>query len=201
MGVWVRVCGGSSGHVACQSSVVFVAFRHCLINNLFAISLAVSLLWVMKFRVALLTFVLNAHHHLIIKFCFFLRYLKFVQDTVYDNLQQAMLGGVPGTFHLVKSFLKIKLPPVLQGLEVCLYNYVWMTFATTPNLQQAMLGGVPGTFHLVKSFLKIKLPPVLQGLEVCLYNYAWMSFMPLLPHVCLISLLSTPYLISCHRCS
>ncbi|CAH3176978.1 unnamed protein product [Porites lobata] len=45
------------------------------------------------------------------------RYLKFVQDTVYDNLQQAMLGGVPGTFHLVKSFLKIKLPPVLQGLE------------------------------------------------------------------------------------
>ena len=201
MGVWVRVCGGSSGHVACQSSVVFVAFHHCLINNLFAISLAVSLLWVMKFRVALLTFVLNTHHHLIIKFCFFLRYLKFVQDTVYDNLQQAMLGGVPGTFHLVKSFLKIKLPPVLQGLEVCLYNYVWMTFATTPNLQQAMLGGVPGTFHLVKSFLKIKLPPVLQGLEVCLYNYARMSFMPLLPHVCLISLLSTPYLISCHRCS
>ena len=51
---------------------------------------------------------------------------------MYDNLQQAMLGGVPGTFHLVKSFLKIKLPPVLQGLEVCLYNYVRMTFATTP---------------------------------------------------------------------
>ena len=137
-----------SSHVACQSSVVFVAFRHCLINNLFAISLAVSLLWVMK----LLTFVLNTHHHLIIKFWFFLRYLKFVQDTVYDNLQQAMLGGVPGTFHLVKSFLKIKLPPVLQGLEVCLYNY------------------------------------------------ARMSFMPLLPHVCLTSLLSTPYLISCHKC-
>lgn len=46
------------------------------------------------------------------------RYIKFVQDTVYDNLHQAKLGGVPGTFHLVKSFLKIKLPPVVQGLEV-----------------------------------------------------------------------------------
>lgn len=45
------------------------------------------------------------------------RYLKFVQDTVYDNLHEAKLGGVPGTFHLVKSYLKIKLPPVVQGLE------------------------------------------------------------------------------------
>ena len=30
LGVWVRVCGGSSGHMAFQSSVVFVAFHHCL---------------------------------------------------------------------------------------------------------------------------------------------------------------------------
>ena len=50
--------------------------------------------------------------------CLF-RYLKFVQDTVYDNLHEAKLGGVPGTFHLVKSYLKIKLPPMVQGLEVC----------------------------------------------------------------------------------
>jgi len=49
---------------------------------------------------------------------FLLRYLKFVQDTVYGNLQEARLGGVPGTFHLVKSYLKIKLPPFVQGLEV-----------------------------------------------------------------------------------
>lgn len=49
---------------------------------------------------------------------FSFRYKKFVQDTVYDNLHQAKLGGVPGTFHLVKSFLKIKLPTVVQGLEV-----------------------------------------------------------------------------------
>ena len=46
------------------------------------------------------------------------RYLKFVQDTVYDNLHEAKLGGVPGTFNLVKSYLKIKLPPVVQGLDV-----------------------------------------------------------------------------------
>ena len=49
------------------------------------------------------------------------RYLKFVKDTVYGNLQQAQLGGVPGAFHLVKSFLKIKLPPAIPGLEVCDY--------------------------------------------------------------------------------
>ena len=30
VGVWVRVCEGSLCHVASQSSVVFVAFRHCL---------------------------------------------------------------------------------------------------------------------------------------------------------------------------
>ena len=28
--VWVHMCGESSGHMAFQSSVVFVAFRHCL---------------------------------------------------------------------------------------------------------------------------------------------------------------------------
>ena len=56
-------------------------------------------------------------------FCIF-RYKKFVQDTVYDNLHQAKLGGVPGTFHLVKSFLKIKLPTVVQGLEVHFYYLI-----------------------------------------------------------------------------
>lgn len=50
------------------------------------------------------------------------RYLKFVQDTVYDNLHEAKLGGVPGTFNLVKSYVKIKLPPVVQGLDVRLTN-------------------------------------------------------------------------------
>ena len=60
-------------------------------------------------------------------FFFSPRYLKFVQDTVYDNLHEAQLGGVPGTFNLVKSYLKITLPPGVQGLEVrlttCVINH------------------------------------------------------------------------------
>ena len=44
-------------------------------------------------------------------------YLKYVQDTVYSNLQQAQLGGIPGTFNLIKSFLNIKLDPNTPGLE------------------------------------------------------------------------------------
>ena len=29
---------------------------------------------------------------------------------MYSNLQQAQLGGLPGTYHLVKSFLNVKIP-------------------------------------------------------------------------------------------
>lgn len=36
------------------------------------------------------------------------RYQKFIERIVYSNLQQAQLGGVPGVFFLVKSFLKIR---------------------------------------------------------------------------------------------
>ncbi|XP_046843260.1 nuclear pore complex protein Nup93-like [Xenia sp. Carnegie-2017] len=36
------------------------------------------------------------------------RYQKYIERTVYNNLQQAQLGGVPGVFFLVKSFLKIR---------------------------------------------------------------------------------------------
>ena len=42
-------------------------------------------------------------------FTFFSSYLKHIQTTVYSNLQQAQLGGVPGTFHLVASYLNVKL--------------------------------------------------------------------------------------------
>lgn len=51
-----------------------------------------------------------------------------MQDTVYDNLHEAKLGGVPGTFHLVKSYLKIKLPPVVQGLEV--HVCIWVGYSS-----------------------------------------------------------------------
>ena len=36
------------------------------------------------------------------------RYQKYIERIVYSNLQQAELGGVPGVFFLVKSFLKIR---------------------------------------------------------------------------------------------
>lgn len=36
---------------------------------------------------------------------------------IYGNLQQAQLGGVPGTYHLVRSFLNIKLPGMMGAME------------------------------------------------------------------------------------
>ncbi|CAB3987731.1 nuclear pore complex Nup93-like, partial [Paramuricea clavata] len=36
------------------------------------------------------------------------RYQKYIERIVYSNLQQAQLGGVPGVFFLVKSFLKLR---------------------------------------------------------------------------------------------
>ncbi len=43
---------------------------------------------------------------------------KFIGNTVYGNLQQAERGGKPGTFHLVRGFLNVKLPSPPPGLEV-----------------------------------------------------------------------------------
>lgn len=42
---------------------------------------------------------------------------KFVRTTVFSNLQQANLGGIPGTFHMIRSFLNVKLAPNNPGLE------------------------------------------------------------------------------------
>ena len=44
-------------------------------------------------------------------------FLKFVKNTVFTNLQKAELGGVPGTFHLIRSFLNVKISPHTPGLE------------------------------------------------------------------------------------
>ncbi|XP_069757463.1 nuclear pore complex protein Nup93 isoform X4 [Narcine bancroftii] len=44
-------------------------------------------------------------------------YKNYVMATVYGNLQQAQLGGVPGTYQLVRSFLNIKLSAPLPGLQ------------------------------------------------------------------------------------
>ncbi|CAH1270686.1 NUP93 [Branchiostoma lanceolatum] len=45
------------------------------------------------------------------------RYVQFITTTIYDNLQQAQLGGIPGTYNTVRSFLNIRLPAVMAGLE------------------------------------------------------------------------------------
>eukprot|EP00061_Rhincodon_typus_P017856 g46749.t1 len=50
-------------------------------------------------------------------------YKNYVMATVYGNLHQAQLGGVPGTYQLVRSFLNIKLPAPLQGLQVCILKW------------------------------------------------------------------------------
>ncbi|XP_043937349.1 nuclear pore complex protein Nup93 isoform X2 [Protopterus annectens] len=44
-------------------------------------------------------------------------YKNFAMVTVFGNLQQAQLGGVPGTYQLVRSFLNIKLPTPAHGLQ------------------------------------------------------------------------------------
>ncbi|XP_069496428.1 nuclear pore complex protein Nup93 isoform X1 [Ambystoma mexicanum] len=44
-------------------------------------------------------------------------YKNYTLVTVFGNLHQAQLGGVPGTYQLVRSFLNIKLPAPLAGLQ------------------------------------------------------------------------------------
>ena len=43
--------------------------------------------------------------------------LPLCRNVVYSNLSSAQLGGVPGTFHLVRSFLNIKMPSGGAGLD------------------------------------------------------------------------------------
>uniref|UniRef100_A0A8C4NAP7 Nuclear pore complex protein Nup93 n=1 Tax=Eptatretus burgeri TaxID=7764 RepID=A0A8C4NAP7_EPTBU len=44
-------------------------------------------------------------------------YKQYVMAAVYGNLQQAQLGGIPGTLHLIHSFLNVKLPTHVPGLQ------------------------------------------------------------------------------------
>ncbi|XP_040266139.1 nuclear pore complex protein Nup93 [Bufo bufo] len=44
-------------------------------------------------------------------------YKTYTMTSVYANLQQAQLGGVPGTYHIVRSFLNIRLPAPIPGLQ------------------------------------------------------------------------------------
>ncbi|OXB54209.1 hypothetical protein ASZ78_013970, partial [Callipepla squamata] len=44
-------------------------------------------------------------------------YKNYTFVTVFGNLHQAQLGGVPGTYQLVRSYLNIKLPAPVPGLQ------------------------------------------------------------------------------------
>uniref|UniRef100_A0A674PP45 Nuclear pore complex protein Nup93 n=1 Tax=Takifugu rubripes TaxID=31033 RepID=A0A674PP45_TAKRU len=44
-------------------------------------------------------------------------YKNYTMVNVFGNLHQAQLGGVPGTYQLVRSFLNIKLPGPLPGMQ------------------------------------------------------------------------------------
>ncbi|KAE8607978.1 hypothetical protein XENTR_v10011347 [Xenopus tropicalis] len=44
-------------------------------------------------------------------------YKNYTLMSVFANLQQAQLGGVPGTYNLVRSFLNIRLPAPIPGLQ------------------------------------------------------------------------------------
>ena len=43
---------------------------------------------------------------------------------MFSNLSSAQLGGVPGTYHLVRSFLNIRVPATTQGLDDGLVDIV-----------------------------------------------------------------------------
>lgn len=51
-------------------------------------------------------------------------YKNYTMVTVFGNLHQAQLGGVPGTYQLVRSFLNIKLPGPLPGMQVSVLQYI-----------------------------------------------------------------------------
>lgn len=57
-----------------------------------------------------------------------LSYKNYTMVTVFGNLHQAQLGGVPGTYQLVRSFLNIKLPGPLPGMQVALIYVTQPTF-------------------------------------------------------------------------
>lgn len=66
-----------------------------------------------------------------------LSYLKHVQQVVNRNLQKAMLGGIPGTKQLVKSYLKIILSQIQNpGFEVSVLHFA---IKTQPRMTQPHL--------------------------------------------------------------
>ena len=51
------------------------------------------------------------------------RYRMYIQETVYGSLSLAQLGGVPGTYQLVRSYLNLKQAAMIPELEVSGHDY------------------------------------------------------------------------------
>uniref|UniRef100_H9GCT5 Nuclear pore complex protein Nup93 n=1 Tax=Anolis carolinensis TaxID=28377 RepID=H9GCT5_ANOCA len=69
-------------------------------------------IWYIYFTIFVQLQVFKCHHCYI-----FSTYKNYTLVMVFGNLQQAQLGGVPGTYQLVRSFLNIKLPVSVPGLQ------------------------------------------------------------------------------------
>merc|ERR550532_1058210 len=44
-------------------------------------------------------------------------FLRHMNYTVFSNFRKAELGGIPGTYHLVRSYLNVMVAPDTPGLE------------------------------------------------------------------------------------
>ena len=59
-------------------------------------------------------------------------FCQFLKTVVYKNPEQAQLGGVPGTYNLVLSYLRLLLPPSTVTAEVCT---AWCHFGSVGVIQ------------------------------------------------------------------
>ncbi|KAK7115279.1 hypothetical protein V1264_001179 [Littorina saxatilis] len=97
----------------------------------------------------------KAIHHLESSF------LEFLKSVVYENLELSRLGGIPGTFNLVRSYLKLHLPPssftaedgVLEGQPIWALVYYCLRCGDMKAAQQVVdkvshqLGDFASYFH------------------------------------------------------
>lgn len=90
--------------------------------------------------------VVNLHHFF---FKNFSSYKNYTLVTVFGNLHQAQLGGVPGTYQLVRSFLNIKLPAPSPGLQV---------LVTSQGQTYSEAVGCPQAFSVERRFCVSKRP-------------------------------------------
>lgn len=107
-------------------------------------------------------------------------YKNYTMVTVFGNLHQAQLGGVPGTYQLVRSFLNIKLPGPLPGMQVPHVYTLFKCLAKKESLQHAALFNFPTGLI---TFVKIALDCIF---IISTPVVTWITFTTLIcfPHCC-----------------